>query len=220
MDEGFSQRAVREIRARHGALFADIHTHRAAVQPATEFGFVDFIRQRNQAVHELTIATVGQAPIIARDATRLLAMWMDRRGVVRLMGTPHALRSARVASQRLIDGGARVITPHGLSPPQDILHGGGIIALATSDKNNELAGLVENARIANRDVKILGLGPIGLSRLANSCNLFLGIPTVGITSRGATYGTEEHVIAELLDALIVFAGLENGYSETRWRDDI
>lgn len=211
--------AAAKLRAHHGALFADIKTNKYRMQLLEEIRVLDLIQTRAETTNRLTAQAVEGAPEAAQEATVLLGRWMDRRSVVRVIGAGRGLLAASMAAHRLSAGGARVHAIGDILPMPHSLRGGGIVAVITEGQAEAIARLLIKVRKKNRDIKILGIGYDSSNQFTEVCDIFIPIPIdrQGPRSDETVIDVQEYVVAEILDALVLFAGRELGYTDNRWK---
>lgn len=178
---------------------------------------LNLVKARTEAVQQLTVQAIENAPLAAQEAATLFASWMDERAVVRVIGTEQGRLAATLPARRLFVGGARVHIQGDSLPMPHSLSGGGIIAVATGEQEHAVSAALYQHRRKNRDIKIMGLGFDPKNRIAEICDTFIAVPA-GANSREQSSQASIHaqVIAQLLDSLVLFAGGTLGYTEKRW----
>jgi hypothetical protein len=209
--------AKEKLRTRHGALFASIKTAEYRMPLPEQPQLLDLIKARAEAVRQLTMQAIENAPLAAQEAAALFASWMDERALVRIVGTEHDRLAATLPARRLFAGGARVHIQGDTLPMPHSLSGGGIIAVTTGEQAYTVSATLYQYRRKNRDIKIIGLGFDPKNRIAEVCDTFIAVPA-GAYSRGQSSQASIHaqVIAQLLDSFVLFAGRTLGYTEKRW----
>jgi D-arabinose 5-phosphate isomerase GutQ len=153
-------------------------------------------------------------------AQALLAAWMQTKAVVRFIGAGRALQAIIMPSNRLAHGGAVISHMGGLVPMPAAELGGGIIACSASGLTAPVLQAMKTARERNDAIEILGLSKHTATQFGDLCNVFIGVHTPDGefgNPLSALADTEEYVMSEILDALVVLAGLKNGYTDEVWR---
>lgn len=102
--------------------------------------------------------------------------------------------------------------------------GGGIIACSISGKTEAVLQAMhiakENARETEQTIKILGIASHEATQFEELCDVFVGIHVPKSeypNPLSALADTEEYVISELLDGIVVKAGQEIGFDDDGWR---
>jgi DNA-binding MurR/RpiR family transcriptional regulator len=155
-----------------------------------------------------------------RQARGLLAEWMQKRDAVRFVGAGRALQATIMPSNRLAHGGAQISHMGGCVPMPAAELGGGIIACSASGSTSPVLEAMKTAKERSDTIKIIGLSKHDATQFRDLCDVFIGIYTphgeFG-NPLSALADTEEYVMSELLDALVVLAGRKNGYTDETWR---
>lgn len=154
------------------------------------------------------------------EATRLLAQWMDTGAIVRVLGAGRALLAAGMPANRLAHGGAQLSFMGGMVPLPNSDRGGGIIACSASGHTHVVLDAMRVAKTNNPKISIIGLAAHDAEDFRKMCDIFIGIHVPKSEYRNplsALADTEEYVISELLDGLVVFAGQLNGFDDETWR---
>jgi D-arabinose 5-phosphate isomerase GutQ len=175
---------------------------------------------RQQTIANAVIRTCLENEEAVNEAVNLMANWMKGRAPVRFVGAGRALQAAIMPSNRLAHGGACISHMGGLVPMPAVEAGGGIIACSASGATPSVLEAMKAARSRNTAIEILGLSRHNAREFRGLCDVFIGIHIPdGLFSNplSALADTEEYVMSEMLDALVVFAGLQNGYTDEQWR---
>jgi len=100
------------------------------------------------------------------------------------------------------------------------IRGGGIIAASDSGKTESVLSILRDATQQTHDVEIVGIASADAADFARYCKVFIGIvppPADQLNPLRALADSEEYVISELLDAIVVAAGRLGGFSDKLWR---
>src|SRR5713226_213406 len=138
-----------------------------------------------------------------------MAEWMTEHSIVRILGAGRALLAASMPANRLAHAGAQISFVGGMVPLPNSERGGGDIACSASGKTVPVLQAMEIARKNNPGIKIIGLASHSATEFADLCTTFIGIHTSQSeypNPLSALADTEEYVIAEILDGLVVMAG--------------
>jgi D-arabinose 5-phosphate isomerase GutQ len=153
-------------------------------------------------------------------AVLLVANWMERDFPVRVLGAGRALLAAAMPCNRLAHAGAHVSFMGGIVPMPNSRQGGGVIACSASGKTAPVLEAMETARKLNEEIEILGLAHHNAKEFAALCNVFIGLHLPKDEYRNplsALADTEEYMISEILDGIVVFAGKHLGFDDQAWR---
>lgn len=161
-----------------------------------------------------------------RNATQLeqavfqIANWMRDHSPVRFLGAGRALLATTMPGNRLAHAGAQVSFMGGTVPLPNSSIGGGVIAASASGQTVPVLEAMRVARQGNSEIKIIGLADHKAQEFRALCDVFIGvhIPRKEYPNPlSALADTEEYVISELLDGLIVMAGKRLGFDDEAWR---
>lgn len=212
--------AAARLRGAHPKLYGAAETSRATPDINSVTGLVEAIERRLQYRYDQIRTTARAAEDALAAAVELIAVWMDDRAPVRILGAGRARLAAAIPANRLAHGGARVYLQDGITPMPHSLHGGGLIAASASGRTPSVLQALSQARERNRDIVVLGIAAHDSADFAAQCDVFIGIQPV-VESAGnplrALADSEEYVISEILDALVVAAGKRLGYTDASWR---
>ncbi|MEW8436885.1 MAG: hypothetical protein AB2689_01900 [Candidatus Thiodiazotropha taylori] len=163
-----------------------------------------------------TCANNEIAIIESRD---YLKLWMLQRSPVRFLGAGRALLAATMPGNRLAHAGAQVSFMGGNVPLPNSFLGGGVIACSASGKTKPVLEAMDIAKRNNPDIRIIGLASKDARDFRELCDVFIGIHSEGKVANplSALADTEEYIIAELLDGLVVAAGLTLSFNDDSWR---
>ena len=153
------------------------------------------------------------------EARRLLAGWIEQQAPVRFLGAGRALLATTMPGNRLAHAGAQVSFMGGAVPMPNSLFGGGVIASSASGQTKPVLEAMAIARANNPDIRIIGVAMHDAEPFRELCDVFIGIHNNGKEANplSALADTEEYIIAELLDGLVVAAGRELGFNDETWR---
>ncbi len=154
------------------------------------------------------------------QSAHLISDWMKNRSVVRVLGAGRALFAGSMPGNRLAHGGAQVSFMGGMTPMPNSALGGGIIACSASGKTPSVLEAMSIAKQNNPNIQVIGLARHEASDFRELCDVFIGIYTPGnrfLNPLSALADTEEYVISEILDGLVVMAGKRNGFDDEAWR---
>jgi D-arabinose 5-phosphate isomerase GutQ len=175
---------------------------------------------RVQAIAYAVTHTSIRNPRKLTQAGNLLAKWIKERKIIRIVGAGRALLSGSMPGNRLAHGGAIVSYMGGMVPMPNSIQEGGIIACSASGKTKPVLEAMDIAKKNNPKIKIIGLAKHDAKVFEKLCDVFIGIdtpPTPFQNPLSALADTEEYVIAEILDGLVVWAGKSIGYNDNAWR---
>lgn len=190
-------------------------------------------RNRINAISETSAATLTEYASNISNVVSVFSSWMRREAVVHVIGAGRALLAASLAANRLAHGGARVYILGDKAPPPSSQFGGGVIAASASGETPVVLEIMDFVQKLNRESRRPQIKVVGLSnpeahqvgtfpRFPDLCTLglFLGIrPTEGVKLRGLA-DLEEQAINQVLDALVVAAGLEIGVNFRLGHEDL
>jgi len=178
------------------------------------------IEQRIRAIHAQLSASLNAYPNAVDDAADMLRRWMVQGKVVRVIGAGRARLAAAIPANRIAHGGAQVYVQDDIVPMPHTINGGGLIAASASGRTESVLAVLHSTRKYTRDVEVLGIAASSATEFASLCDIFIGIepapPEVPNPLR-ALADTEEYVISELLDGLVVSAGKLGGFDDAYWR---
>jgi len=252
IDEQFlasKEDAFKRLAGTYPREVADI-SHKEANPPGNPFAQIDveisdagirrllpsldaLIERRLVAIRDIVLEAVRQNPTVVRNIQSLLADWMKRREIVRVVGAGRALLAASLPANRLAHGEATVSILNDRSPLPNSKLGGGVIAVSASGKTGIVLDIMKHAQNVNRERTLLGQSPIlviGFSSAAASEFASLCTPGYFLGFRSAPHSEdvvlralgdlEEYAASELFDALVVAAGLEQGVNFLTGHEDL
>jgi D-arabinose 5-phosphate isomerase GutQ len=163
-----------------------------------------------------TCANNEAAILAARD---LVMGWIEQRAPVRFLGAGRALQATAMPGNRLAHAGAQVSFMGGAVPLPNSILGGGVIASSASGKTKPVLEGMDIAKRNNPQIKIIGIAMHDAEDFRKHCDVFIGIHSEGKAANplSALADTEEYIIAELLDGLVVAAGRALGFDDESWR---
>jgi D-arabinose 5-phosphate isomerase GutQ len=210
------------LRAEFPSLFGglDAPPRVAAPRRAARLTVSDAIAQRTAAIQAQLKATLETYADEVEQAAELLLEWMVQGKIVRVLGAGRARLAATIPAHRLAHGGARVHIQDDIVPMPHIISGGGIIAASASGETKSVLDVMHQAWDETRDITILGIAKSDAARFATRCHIFIGIepePTPTSNPLRALADSEEYVLSELLDGLVVAAGQLGGFDDAFWR---
>ncbi len=155
------------------------------------------------------------------EAAKLqMADWMIEHAPVRFLGAGRALLAAAMPGNRLAHAGAQVSFMGGMVPLPNSCLGGGIIACSASGKTKPVLEAMAIAKRNNPEIVTIGIADRGAEEFRNLCNIFIGLHYARRACPNplsALADTEEYMIAEILDGLVVLAGKHIGFNDAAWR---
>jgi D-arabinose 5-phosphate isomerase GutQ len=215
--------ALEQLKTIHPAIFSELpicRFPRMAPQTEKAHTIINLLQERLQLIHDLVVKTALSHENEIQQAINQLARWMEEGAIVRVLGAGRARLAAAIPANRLAHGGARVYLQDDVVPMPHSLHGGGIIAASASGKTPSVLSALHQARDKNKEIAIIGVAAKDASEFAALCSIFIGIPAKDKDPSGglrALADIEEYAISELLDALVVAAGISIGYTDASWR---
>lgn len=160
----------------------------------------------------------NQTPL--EEASDLIALWMESHSIVRILGAGRALLAASMPANRMAHGGAQVSFMGGMVPLPNSERGGGVIACSASGKTRPVLEAMDIAKANNPQIRIIGLASHDADDFRQLCNVFIGIHASKSeypNPLSALADTEEYVISEIFDGLVVMAGRKINIDEEGWR---
>jgi D-arabinose 5-phosphate isomerase GutQ len=154
------------------------------------------------------------------DASELLARWMCEHQPVRILGAGRALLAGSMPGNRLSHAGAQVSFMGGMVPLPNSALGGGIIACSASGRTPAVLEAMAIAKRNNPKIKAIGIADSQAADFEALCDVFIGLcrpKEVFANPLSALADTEELMIAEILDGLVVHAGRSIGFDDEAWR---
>jgi len=145
---------------------------------------------------------------------------MTEQRIVRFLGVGRSLLAATMPGNRLAHGGAHISFMGGNVPLPNSSLGGGIVACSASGKTRPVLEAMYIARENNPSIKIVGLAAHDAAEFQELCDVFIGIHGAlddFPNPLSALADTEECVISEILDGVVVLAGRRNGFDDEAWR---
>ncbi len=191
------------------------------------------VERRLAAIQGIVSDVIQKFPKNIRNVVSVLGEWMRENTIVRIIGAGRALLAASLPANRLAHGGATVSILGDRSPLPNSKWGGGIIAVSASGKTRAVLEIMALAREVNKErrllnqneITVIGISKSTAKKFRSLCSpgYFLGIRpdrfVKGVELR-ALGDIEEYAISELLDALIVAAGLEIGANFRTGHEDL
>ena len=178
------------------------------------------IAQRLKAIHAQLNASLMAHADAVDQAAEMLSRWMLQGRIVRVIGAGRARLAAAIPANRIAHGGARVYVQDDIIPMPHTIRGGGLIAVSASGRTQSVLSILRSTKQYSRDVKVLGIAASSAHEFASLCDVFIGIePPSQIIPNPlrALADTEEYVISEMLDGLVVSAGQLAGFDDAHWR---
>lgn len=154
------------------------------------------------------------------NAVMMVANWIKEDATVRILGAGRALLAGGMPGNRLAHAGPKVSFMGGMVPLPNSIAGGGIVACSASGETGVILDAMATAKKLNPAIEILGLAyhkAIDFSRL---CDVFIGLhlpKTEYPNPLSALADTEEYMISEILDGIVVMAGKVVGFDDQAWR---
>jgi D-arabinose 5-phosphate isomerase GutQ len=154
------------------------------------------------------------------QAVLLVAKWMETDAPVRVLGAGRALMAASMPGNRLAHTGAHVSFMGGIVPMPNSRHGGGVISCSASGKTAAVLEAMSSAKALNKEIEIIGLAHHEAKNFARLCDVFIGLhlpKNEYPNPLSALADTEEYMLREILDGIIVMAGQHIGFDDNAWR---
>jgi D-arabinose 5-phosphate isomerase GutQ len=194
--------------------------HLDALEPvAVKDQDIPLLAARMQCIAGAVVYTLFHNQSEVKEACALIASWMKGHKPVRILGAGRALLAGAMPGNRLAHAGAQVSFMGGMVPLPNSIVGGGIIACSASGKTVPVIQAMRIAKRHNKRIKIIGISGHRASKFRALCDIFIGlhIPKGQKNPLSALADTEEYMIAEILDGLIVLAGKSAGFKDESWR---
>lgn len=189
--------------------------------------------KRLEAISKISSTVFSEYAENVRNIIEVFGKWMRTEAVIHVIGAGRALLAASLAANRLAHGGARVYILGDKAPPPSSRFGGGIIAASASGRTPVVLEIMSFAQELNnqhgqRPIEVVGLsnpepGSVGPFRpFPDLCTpgLFLGIRAEQSVILRGLADIEEQAINQILDALVVAAGLEIGVNFRLGHEDL
>jgi len=211
---------ITRTRGRVPRARASVTSSRAQSLPAPDNSAYGLISARLHSIARAAAHTCLQNAAEIEAATDLFATWMTEQRIVRFLGVGRSLLAATMPGNRLAHGGAHISFMGGNVPLPNSLLGGGIVACSASGKTRPVLEAMHTARESNPTIKIVGLAAHNAVEFQELCDIFIGIygAVEGFPNPlSALADTEESVINEILDGVVVLAGRKNGFDDEAWR---
>lgn len=155
------------------------------------------------------------------SAIELLFEWIEDEATVRVLGAGRALLAAAMAGNRLAHAGVQISFMGGVVPLPNSERGGGLIACSASGKTVTVLEAMRIAKRNNPGIQVIGIAAADANEFSSLCDSFIGIERTAQQQYpnplSALADTEEYVIAEILDGLVVRAGQLAGFDDNAWR---
>ncbi len=193
----------------------------------------ELAEKRFEAINAISSSVISGKAQNVRNIIEVFAKWMRTEAVVHVIGAGRALLAASLAANRLAHGGARVYILGDKAPPPSSRFGGGIIAASASGRTPVVLEIMSFAQELNnqhgqRPIEVVGLsnpepGSVGPFRpFPDLCTpgLFLGIRAERSVMLRGLADIEEQAINQILDALVVAAGLRIGVNFRLGHEDL
>lgn len=189
--------------------------------------------QRFRAISEMSDETFLAYADEVRNVVSVFSRWMRNGTIVHVIGAGRALLAASLAANRLAHGGARVYILGDKAPPPSSRFGGGVLAASASGKTPVVLEIMKTATELNANPKQSPIEVVGISdpeapatdwcpAFRDLCTpgLFLGVKRrPDVVLRGLA-DLEEQAINQVLDAIVVAAGLEIGINFRLGHEDL
>ena len=178
------------------------------------------IEQRLTAIHAQLSASLVAHVDAVDNAAEMLSRWMVQGKIVRVIGAGRARLAAAIPASRIAHGGARVYVQDDIIPMPHTIRGGGLIAVSASGRTESVLSILHSTKRYSRDVQVLGIAASSAREFESLCDVFIGIEPPSKTIHNplrALADTEEYVISEMLDGLVVSAGQLAGFDDAHWR---
>jgi D-arabinose 5-phosphate isomerase GutQ len=153
-------------------------------------------------------------------AKQFLVEWIQQKASVRILGAGRALLACAMPGNRIAHAGAQVSFMGGMVPLPNSYLGGGIIAASASGRTKPVLEAMEVAKANNPAIRIIGISHHQATAFKSLCDVFIGLhlPKDEYPNPlSALADTEEYMIAEILDGLVVLAGQYLGFNDEAWR---
>jgi D-arabinose 5-phosphate isomerase GutQ len=171
--------------------------------------------KRALSIHLGIITTLERNAKKVNNTVIELAKCMGDRGNIHIYAAGRSLRAAILAANRLCHGGANVSLMNGELPLKNTSWGGTAVCASASGKTLDVLQAMSIAKVSG--MKIIGIANKNASKFEALCDIFIGIHTPLQNPLSALADTEEMIIAEILDAMVVMAGKKLGYTNLRWQ---
>lgn len=218
--------SLEKIRKQYPAVITRLsHNVTTRSTPFDEFDYIHAIGERIDHLGDSVKITLAKNSEQVNSAIKYFKEWMINETVVRVIGAGRAKLAATIPANRLAHGGARVYLQDGTVPmPHDIKCGGTIAVSASGQTPSVLEVLrkiypTEHSKnLKSSPFKVIGIANHDAAEFAGLCDVFIGIHLSELPNPlRALADTEEFVISLLLDAIVVSAGWQAGFDDTRWR---
>ena len=153
------------------------------------------------------------------QAVDQIAAWVTKGSSIRIIAAGRAKWAAAMPGNRLAHASGWVSFMNDLVPLPHTSFDGGIIALSASGKTPEVRQAIESAKRENPAIVVLGFASYRALPFKALCDIFVGIHVLKAEYKNpvsALADTEEYVMSELLDGLVVLAGRRLGFDDNTW----
>jgi D-arabinose 5-phosphate isomerase GutQ len=181
---------------------------------------IPLLAARMHCISGAVVYTLFHNQSEVKKACTLIASWMKGHKPVRILGAGRALLAGAMPGNRLAHAGAQVSFMGGMVPLPNSSLGGGIIACSASGKTKPVLEAMAIAGEKNSRIKTIGIADSQAVEFRALCDVFIGLcrpKEVFPNPLSALADTEEYMIAEILDGLVVLAGKSIGFSDKAWR---
>lgn len=188
-------------------------------QAKDENSLIDDIVKRSRFISDCVELTLTNSAKDVNEVVKLFLYWMENNTIVRVLGAGRARLAASMPANRLAHGGARVFMQNDIMPMPHTVRGGALLAASASGRTASVLEILHKTRKKAPHIKIVGIASSKAEEFGTLCDCFIGIEQ--ITERecpiAALADIGEHVISQVLDALIVAAGRKGEFDNRRWQ---
>lgn len=212
-----AQQAAARLRAQHATLLSTINDISIDLRRPTDHAVVDALIKRSDAIRDLVVRSTDDTSATFQRAVQLVAEWIDEKALVRITGFGEGRPATAIPAHRLAQMGARIHVDSATLPRPDPLRGGGMIVVFDIDTIPAVTECLIGVRRTNRDLDILGIGPVTATAIGANCDVYVAVPASPADGPYEDRTIDGHVLAQILDTLIHHASHLLGHSYTNSR---
>lgn len=183
--------------------------------------FVQKIEGRNHRIYRALSRTIQNAELPILNAIDEISNWIEKGEIVRVIAAGRSRIGSAMPANRLAHAGANVYILGDLVPLPNTCLGGNIIAASASGKTLDVLDIMRKAKQLNSEIRIIGIASQSAQEFRALTDIFIPIaddapdlqklPLVGLGD------TSEHIICQVLDAIILAASYKAGLTDIELR---
>jgi D-arabinose 5-phosphate isomerase GutQ len=189
-------------------------------EASTDQGSLDWLvpalNERSRIIDSSVRATLADSMTDVLCAVAEVEQWIRVGEIVRVVGAGRTRLAVAISANRLAHAGVNVFLLHDAIPLPSSAKGGAIVAASASGRTSSVINLMTRAKLLNSDIRILGISNRDAAEFADLCDIFIGISEASTHDSNPLRGladTSEHVISQILDAIVAAAAKQAGLDE-------